>query len=678
MNLSDSVSMVRGVGKKAEEKLRRLGIETIEDLISFYPREYQDWSHVIRMDELSIGDNQMVYGKVIDIKEIFPRRGLSLLTVVISDGMGAVNLVFFNQPWKKNEFFSGMYTAAYGKVEYAYRKWQMNGPETAAAAPDHLKDIQRWIPLYPLTEGIRMGQMRKLIQNALDQIGTIEENLPESVLSHCHLMDRNQAVRMMHQPRSMEMQKKARYRLAFEELFFLQTGVLTLRRQREAGVRGIKCAPSGTLVKAVRSRLPFTMTKGQKQAFLDIESDMEGLHPMQRMIQGEVGSGKTAVAALALAKIAENGYQGALMVPTEVLAEQHEKTLTDLFAGLPVSAALLTGRTKNADRQQILEKLRAGKIQILIGTHALLEEKVVFQALGLVITDEQHRFGVRQRMALETKGQYPHVLVMTATPIPRTMALSVYGDLDVSVIRGLPEGRKTVKTYAVGSTMLARVYGFMKKEMDQGHQVYVVCPLIEQSEKQDLQAAVSEYEYLRTSVFPDYSCGLVHGRMKGQEKAAVMEQFQSGRIQLLVATSVIEVGINVPAATVMFIYGADRFGLSQLHQLRGRVGRGAAQSYCILYTDSDNENTRLRMSLMTQIHDGFLLAEKDLMLRGSGEFFGYHQHGLPDLKVADIIQDLPVLEQARRAAALCLQRGDDFTPELQRRFGHTFFEILYH
>jgi ATP-dependent DNA helicase RecG len=678
MNLSDSVSTVRGVGKKIEEKLHGLHIETVGDLLFFFPREYQDWIHPVRMDELSIGENQMVYGKIVDIKEFFPRPGLSLLTVVVSDGMGAVNLIFFNQKWKKNEFFTGMHIAAYGKVEYTYGKWQMNGPETETVSPDHLKDVQGWRPLYPLTEGIRMGQMRKLIQNALEQMGDLKENIPAPVVSQWKLMDRNESVRNMHQPQSEEMQKQARYRLAFEELFFLQAGVLTLRRRRESGKAGIKCAPSGELVNGVIRRLPFIMTEGQKQAFLDIESDMEGLRPMQRLIQGDVGSGKTAVAALALAKIVENGYQGALMVPTEVLAEQHQKTLQNLFSGLHISSALLTGRTKNSEREHILEQLRQGRIQVLIGTHALLEENVVFRTLGLVITDEQHRFGVRQRMALETKGQFPHVLVMTATPIPRTMALSVYGDLDVSMIRNLPAGRKPVQTYAVRKDILPRVYRFMKKEMDQSHQIYVVCPLVEKSEKQDLQDAVTEYEYLRTSVFPGYSCGLVHGRMKGQEKAEVMEKFRLGKIQLLVATSVIEVGINVPKATVMFVHGADRFGLSQLHQLRGRVGRGSSQSYCILYTDSKNESALLRMSLMTQIHDGFLLAEKDLMLRGSGEFFGYHQHGLPDLKVADIIRDLPILEQARKAASLCLKKGYDFTDELDRRFGRTFFEILYH
>ena len=365
------------------------------------------------------------------------------------------------------------------------------------------------------------------------------------------------------------------------------------------------------------------------------------------------------------------------MAPTEVLAGQHFKVFQDIFNDLSVTTAFLSGQTKASDRKELLEALRTGKIDILIGTHALIEETVVFAHLGLVITDEQHRFGVKQRQALENKGEFPHVLIMTATPIPRTMALSVYGDLDVSSIKGLPPGRHPVKTYAIGHEMLHRVFNFMKREMEAGHQVYVVCPLVEQSEKQDLAAAVSVYENLKEKIFPMFEVGLVHGRMKNADKEQVMADFHAGKTKLLVATSVIEVGVNVPNATIMFVYGADRFGLSQLHQLRGRVGRGRAQAYCILYSDNQNETTKLRLKIMCDIQDGFLLSEKDLLMRGSGEFFGYHQHGMPDLKAADIIKDLPLLEKAKKEAKEAVLSGMDFKEELRHRFSGSFFERIF-
>ena len=458
----------------------------------------------------------------------------------------------------------------------------------------------------------------------------------------------------------------------------MQAGIWLLRKKREQGHTGIKCSPDGKLMLLVMKNIPFELTDDQKQVLVDIESDMEGLVPMQRLIQGDVGSGKTVIAALALAKIVENGYQGALMAPTEILAAQHYKTLSELYDGTGIRTELLTGQTRASEKKEILSRLASGKIDILVGTHSLIEDPVEFAHLGMVVTDEQHRFGVKQRERLETKGDNPHILVMTATPIPRTMALSVYGDLDVSSIRHLPPGRQPVGTYAVGRNMLARIYRFMKKEMNMGHQVYVVCPLVEESEKADLAAAVSVYEELRTKQFPEFCLGLVHGQMKAREKDEVMEAFVQGKIQMLVATSVIEVGVNVPNATIMFIYGADRFGLSQLHQLRGRVGRGKAKSYCILYSDNTSEAAEFRLSLMTKIQDGFTLAEKDLLLRGSGEFFGTRQHGMDDLKVANVIRDLSILEEARKAAREEISHGLDVKEELARRFHGEFFSRIYH
>lgn len=677
MKLTDPVGKVKGVGPRTKEKLARLGIHTVEDLISFYPRRYQDWSNITPMDAIRLNEEVCVYGRVLDVKETRPRPRMSLVTAVITDGKGAVRLVYFNQPWKKQELTPGQYVLAYGRGEYNFRHMQIANAETEAVKPDQIQSFIRLVPVYPLTEGVRSQQMRFLIQYALSHVEGLAENLPAEVIRREQLMGRREAVLAMHSPKNWANQRAARKRLAFEELFFMQAGILLLRKKQGEGPCGIHLAPSGKLVRAVLSRLPFALTAGQKQAFSDIENDMEGMRPMQRLVQGDVGSGKTAVAALALAKIAENGYQGALMAPTEVLAAQHYKTLSRLFEGLPLRVAYLSGEVKKAERKEILEALKNGAIDILIGTHALIQDEVVFAHLGLVITDEQHRFGVKQRQALAAKGAYPHSLIMTATPIPRTMALSVYGDLDVSSIRGLPPGRHPVKTYAVNHSYLQRILAFMRREMEQGHQVYVVCPLVEESEKRDLAAAVSVYQRLKGKEFPDLGVGLVHGRMKNSEKEQVMQAFSQGKIKLLVATSVIEVGVNVPAATIMFVYGADRFGLSQLHQLRGRVGRGKDQAYCILYTDNDNETVQMRMQLMRTIQDGFLLSEKDLLLRGSGEFFGYHQHGMPDLQVANIITDLPLLEKARAEAKKAIEGGMDFRSELAHRFQGAFFERIY-
>lgn len=674
-----SIRELKGIGTRKEKLFNKLGINTIPDLLQYFPRAYEDRTRILSIGEIELPAEQpvLISGTTAMIQELRPRRGMSILKVTITDGTGGVDLVWFNQPFKKRLFKKGVEITAFGRMEWAYGHRQMNSPETEAGRVA----VGGFTPLYGLTDGLYQGDLRKAVRSALDLAAGQANVLPGwegGRQGGYSVMPALEAYENMHFPENMEKQQEARRQLAFEELFDMQLGLL-LRRRREGKRRGLKCAPNGKLLRALMEQLPFTLTKGQLEAFLDIQNDMESETPMRRLIQGDVGSGKTVVAALALAKIVENGYQGALMAPTEILATQHYDEFGKLFQGLPVRIALLTGRSSAKDRQSLLEDLQNGLIQILIGTHALIQKDVVFADLGLVVTDEQHRFGVRQRAALQDKGQAPHSLFMTATPIPRTLALSIYGDLDVSSIHEMPPGRKLVKTYAVGEPMRQRIYTFMKKLMTQGQQCYVVCPLVEESETMDLQAATDLYEQLKQGVFKNQHCGLVHGRMAGKEKEAVMEEFQQGHIQLLVATSVIEVGVNVPNATLMLIDGAERFGLAQLHQLRGRVGRGTQQAYCILLAKGGSEETRQRLKWMESIHDGFVLAEKDLLLRGSGQLFGYAQHGLPDLKAADIINDVSLVIAARDKAAEYLKRPVDeaaIFAALKKRFGTDFQGLL--
>jgi ATP-dependent DNA helicase RecG len=674
-----SIREIKGIGLRKEKLFARLGIMTVADLLQYFPREYEDRNHVLPIGQVGMSSDTpiLICGTVGTIQEVRPRRSMTILKVVISDNSGAVELTWFNQPYKKRFFTKGQLISAFGKMEWSYGHRQMNAPEVENGP------VQQggFVPVYGLTEGLYQTDVRKAVREALCFAAGHEDILPgiqTAGYTAYMCMPKLTAYENMHFPLNMEQQEQARRQLAFEELFDMQLGLL-LRRKHARMASGIKCGPNGSLLRQLVHQLPFTLTNGQINAFLDIQNDMEGEVPMQRLIQGDVGSGKTVVAAMALAKIVENGYQGALMAPTEILAVQHYEEFCRLFNGCSLRVALLTGRTTGKERAVILQELKAGTVQILIGTHALIQDDVDFFDLGLVVTDEQHRFGVKQRAALQNKGRSPHTLYMTATPIPRTLTLSIYGDLDVSSIHEMPPGRKIVKTYAVGEAMRKRIYRFLEKNMAQGRQCYIVCPLVEESETVDLQAATELYEQLRTSVFSNRSCGLVHGRMSGKDKEAVMETFQKGDIQLLVATSVIEVGVNVPNAAVILVDGAERFGLAQLHQLRGRVGRSNIQSYCILLSAKGGEETKQRLHWMETIHDGFILAEKDLLLRGSGHLFGYAQHGIPDLKAADIVRDISILMKARDSAAAFLQSQEEeenVRVILRRRFGRHFDGLL--
>ena len=680
---SDGVKMIKfikdikGIGPARAKLFARMKLETASDLVQYFPRAYEDRSKIRAIKDISNNEDRpvLVNGTVKSVVELRPRRGMTILKVLISDGTGGLELVWFNQPFKKRLFKVGEDVHAFGKTERAYGRLQMNSPEAepGPAVPGGL------VPVYALTEGLRQADVRRAVAALFADEAAVKNLIPPCLSLDIQGAEVSvETYKALHFPASFEALERARKRLAFEELFALQAGLLLKRRAEQSG-QAVKFGPNGKLIKGLLNNLPFSLTKGQTEAFADIVNDTETQVPMQRLVQGDVGSGKTVVAALALAKAVENGYQGALMAPTGILATQHYEELNRLFKDLPVCIALLTGRTTGKERELILQKAAHREVDILVGTHALIQDDVIFSDLALVVTDEQHRFGVRQRAALRNKGKDVHTLFLTATPIPRTMALSVYGDLDVSTMRELPPGRKPVKTYVVTEGMRSRIYAFMRKEIAAGYQCYVVCPLVEESASADLQAATALYESLKSTDFADISCGLVHGRMSGKEKDEVMERFQRGDIKLLVATSVIEVGVNVPNATIMYVDGAERFGLAQLHQLRGRVGRGAAQAYCILLAKSGNEETRQRLKWMETIHDGFSLSEKDLLLRGAGQLFGSMQHGLPDLKAARIIEDADLLIPARDGAQAYLRLpGTEKTVKeaLKKRFGNDFLRIL--
>ena len=679
--MDERLTTIKGIGPGREKQLHKLGITNITSLLTYFPRTYEDRRTIYRIGDLKSGMTGGVVGTVIAVQEKRPRPRLSILEVVIADGTGPLKIVLFNQGYKKNFYKKGQRLYAYGKAEFQYGSMQMNTPQIENLGDGGEPD-RGIVPIYALADGVSQFVVRSSVRNWFAANHELPEILPAEVREVHQYMTRYDAFKMMHFPESSERYEEARHQLAYEELFVMQSG-LALLRNKEQCHKGPKMGPNGDLMAQCIENLPFSLTGDQQRALEDIRIDMEDERPMQRLLQGDVGSGKTVVATLSLLKAIENGYQGALMAPTEILAAQHYEGITEVCCNLGITIELLTGSTTKKEKERIYEGLADGSIKMIIGTHALIQEGVNFHNLGLVIIDEQHRFGVEQRARLQQKGTYPHVLIMTATPIPRTMTLSVYGDLAVSLIKEMPPGRKPVKTYAVDSSYKERLRIFFGKEMAEGRQVYVVCPLVEESEKLDLQAAEELYLELKEYFYKAYEVGLVHGRMKPSEKDEVMNAFHRGEISLLVSTTVIEVGVNVPNATIMCIEGAERFGLSQLHQLRGRVGRGSHQSYCILVSDSKNDVSQERLKLMEQTQDGFELAEQDLLLRGSGQLFGLAQSGLPDLRVANIIKDIEILVQARKdvlefASQYGMEKLESvMKEELEKRFGEKFLRILY-
>ena len=659
-DLNTSILSVSGIGPQRAKALGKLGIGTLRDLISWFPRKYDDRTRKVRIADLVPGETACVAAMVAATPTIAHiRKGMDLVKVRAVDESGVLDVTFFNQTWLKNNLQVGQTYIFCGKAEGNLLRRQMASPIVEKEGQRELTG--RIVPIYPLTAGVSQLVLQRSIRQGLDACAAIlPDILPDEVRREHHLCRIGYAYENIHFPENAEALDLARRRLAFEELFLFTIGLQRLRRRREV-VRTTPCADVD--MQPFYDALPFSLTDAQRRCVEDAIRDMRSGGAMNRLCQGDVGSGKTMVAAGSVYFAVKNGLQAALMAPTEILAQQHYAGLAPLMERLGIRCALLTGSTSAKTKRTIAAQLAAGEIDFAIGTHALITEGVEFANLGLVVTDEQHRFGVAQRTALAEKGRHPHILVMSATPIPRTLALILYGDLDVSIIDRLPPGRQPIETYSVPGSYHQRVYNFIRKLVAQGRQAYIVCPMVEvNDELPDERKAVTEYaKMLQSEVFPDLRVAYVHGKMKPKEKDAVMAAFASHETDILVSTTVIEVGVDVPNAAIMVVENAERFGLSQLHQLRGRVGRGQHQSYCILISDNQNEETRARLKVMTKTADGFKIAEEDLRLRGPGDFFGARQHGLPGLRIADIGCDTKLLQEAQQAALSLLERD----PELR-------------
>ena len=646
--LNENIQFVKGIGPKKAEKMARLGIFTVKDALDYFPRQFEDRSRQKKIFQLEEGEKTGVRVKIDRINSV-SRRKFSITEFYVSDDTGKAKLVFFNKAYLRNTFRVGDIVKVFGSVK------KNLGPVTelhnCEIEYDKLdKNTGIIVPVYSLTAGVGNKEVMGMIRNIFESSDiSIDEYLPKWLVDKYNLCGVDFAIKNMHFPEKKENVKIAMYRLIFEELLFLQLGLFTVKGNNKVG-KGIRFQRHKDMDK-IEEKLPFKLTRAQQKAYDEIIEDMTSDRIMNRLVQGDVGSGKTVVAQLALANCVLNGYQGAYMAPTEILAKQHMESFKDFFEGTGIRVEVLTGSSTKKDAREILEDLASGQVDILIGTHALIEDRVEFASLGLVITDEQHRFGVNQRGRLTSKSENPDVLVMTATPIPRTLALILYGDLDISIIDELPPGRKPIETLAIEKRKRESYYmSKVRSEIEKGRQVYVVCPLVEESETLDLKSASEVYDELRYDFFKDLRVGLLHGKMKASEKDQVMEAFKNHELDILVSTTVIEVGVNVPNASLMIIENAERFGLAQLHQLRGRVGRGSEKSYCTLIYGSKTEICRHRMAIMEETNDGFKISEKDLELRGPGDFFGTRQHGLPELRVANLFKHMKILRLVQKEA----------------------------
>lgn len=661
IDLNKDVKYIKGVGPNRVKLLNKLGIFTLKDLITYYPRTYEDRSKPKKLYECVDGEEVLI--EVIACNRLTDAwlKGKTMQKLQVRDETMSATIIWFNQSYLKGKFEIGNKYRFYGKINKKFGKIEMISPVF-----DNIEKKQntgRIIPIYPLTYQLSQNTLRKIIEAGLHEIeGNLKETLPDYILEEYELQDINGAVKSIHFPEEFKDFNIARNRLVFEELLIMQLALLELKNSYIKEEKGIKYSKEVKMSDII-NKLPFKLTKAQLRVIEEIDNNMESENNMNRLLQGDVGSGKTVVAMCAAYKAVKCGYQAAIMAPTAILAIQHLENFKKIFDEFNIRCELLISGMTKKKKEELLQRLKNGEIDILIGTHAIIEDNVEFKKLGLVVTDEQHRFGVKQRTKIAEKGQNPDVLVMTATPIPRTLALILYGDLDISIIDELPPNRKKIDTLAVKKNMTDRINNFIKEQVKEGRQAYIVCPLVEENEESDLKSVEELYEKSKTEVFPEYRVEYIHGKMKQKEKDEIMQRFKNKEIDILISTTVIEVGVDVPNSNIMVIENAERFGLAQLHQLRGRVGRGEYKSYCILKYEGNGETVRKRMQVMCDTNDGFIISEKDLELRGSGDFFGTMQHGLPEFKIANLFEDMKILQMAQNVAIKIINED----PKLERQ-----------
>ncbi len=673
--LNQSVQYLKGVGPKRSEIFGKLGIHTIRDMLYYFTREYKDLTKIQKISEAKIGIEIGIQGKVLGINTRISRNRKHILEVFVGDETGSVAATWFNQPFLISKFRIGDNIYLHGKVG-VYKYLQLLSPEYEIIPDEEVKKEGSIVPIYQLTEHISQPYFRKILKNTVYHFSDyVEETLPKEIMRKNDLISINDAIKGIHFPQTFEHLKNAKSRLIYDELFILELA-MALRRSGIKEETGVSFKVGPNVDAHIRNLIPFTLTNAQERVINEIKKDMQNNKPMNRLLQGDVGSGKTVVAIYAILAAIANGYQSAFMAPTEILAEQHFQTIQKYLQHSHVRMQLLTGNTNSKYKKDILEKIRTGQIDMVIGTHALIEETVQFKKLGLVVIDEQHKFGVIQRLKLKEKGFQPDVLIMTATPIPRTLSLTLFGDLDISILDEMPPGRSPVKTFLISKDKGKEAYNFIHDEIAKGRQVFIVYPLVEESKVLDLKSAVTEARKLQSDIFPTLKIGLLHGQMKSAEKDKIMTGFKEKRYDILVSTVILEVGIDVPNATVMVIEHAERFGLAQLHQLRGRIGRGSEQSYCLLLGNPKTNEARERLKIMTKTCDGFKIAEMDFKLRGPGEFFGTRQHGLPELKISDLIKDFSILKQARSDAFGIVFKDPHLTLETHQKIRQKVLETF--
>ena len=670
VDLNKDVKYIKGVGPARVVLLNKLGIFTLKDLITYYPRTYEDRSKPKFICECEDGEEALIEALVCNNMTNVRLKGKTMQRVIVRDETGSATITWFNQTYLKGKFKVGEKYKFYGRVTKKGGKVMFNSP--VFDVEEKTQNTGRIIPIYPLTYNLSQNNIRKIMEAGIrETYGNLEETLPEYLLKEYKLENINDATKHIHFPDEFKDFNIARNRLVFEELLSVQLALLELKNSYINEEKGIKFSKDVRMSDVINT-LPFNLTKAQLRVLEEIDENMESEKSMNRLLQGDVGSGKTVVAMCAAYKAVKSGYQAAIMAPTAILATQHLENFKKILEKLDIKCELLVSGITKKKKEEILTRLENGEIDILIGTHAIIEDNVIFKNLGLVVTDEQHRFGVKQRTKIAEKGNNPDVLVMTATPIPRTLALILYGDLDISIIDELPPNRKQIETFAVGKNMTDRVNSFIKKQIDEGRQAYVVCPLVEENEEMDLKSVEELYETYSKETFPQYKVEYIHGKMRPKDKDLIMERFKNKEIDILISTTVIEVGVDVPNSNIMVIENAERFGLAALHQLRGRVGRGEYQSYCILKFEGKSENVRKRMKVMCETNDGFVISEKDLELRGAGDFFGTMQHGLPEFKIANLFEDIEILKMVQGIAIKIL--NDD--PKLEKDENKLLKELI--